>query len=155
MILKIAYSIVIFQQKKVINFSRDGSLASNYDSRIFENGFGEAEDGKGILLIDSAHVNVGCSFKATSLQWTYFNNINTTSPPSSYFGNATEYIQIYYQNINPIQIGGIVISSSSSIRLSAPLIFLDGSVINNRASGTDLFFDELGTPVNQVWSNSR
>ena len=51
--------------------------------------------------------------------------------------------------------GGIVISASSSIRLSAPLIILDGSVINNRSAGTDLFFDLLGTPVNQVWANSR
>ena len=57
-------------------------MAPNFDSRIYKNEFGEStQDGPGILLIDAAHVNMGCSLQATSLQSNYFNDQHTTSPP--------------------------------------------------------------------------
>ena len=43
--------------KNYIRFSRDGLLAPNYNSKSYENGFGESENGKGIFLINLAHVN--------------------------------------------------------------------------------------------------
>jgi hypothetical protein len=138
-----------------IGFKGPTSNAPNYDSRIYENsGTSQNADGKGTLTVDALNVN----FSNSNIQSKFYNDYVYHLPPSydlpvTMIGNGTESICISYQNTYPVQAGMINITSSSSISINAPRIYLNGTVLVNGQSGSGKFID-IPTYVNQVWNNT-
>ena len=94
-------------------------------------------NGNGLLYFDANKAIFNCG-----IQSKYYNDTYTSTPPSTKIGNDTENICICYQNATyPLQVGNIVINSSSIISLNAPVIQLNGSTLQSQRIGKDKFFN--------------
>ena len=72
-----------------------------------------------------------------------------------YMGNDTENMCIYYQNSTfpYLQIGNVVINSSSRIILIAPVMRINGSTIQNQGFGKDNYFNVYES-INQIFKQN-
>jgi len=94
------------------------SNATGFDSRIYDNSTGASTlNGQGILTFDANKAVFNCPI---SSQYVNSKTATSTTPPSTYIGNDTEFIRVNYENAYPVQSGTIFLQAGSKITLNVP-----------------------------------